>query len=144
MSHQRIRFITILTDLLLINAGFALAYVVRYQWQWFLPVSEQFFEPYGRYFSQQIVLNVLLIITFSQVRVWRRKRGEFWVDEMSRITYATAAGVGLMSMIAFFVQPEPFSRLMLVCVFLAIVLLVGALAFLPALALGPIVEQLLM
>ncbi len=125
MSHQRIRFITILTDLLLINVGFALAYVVRYQWQWFLPVSEQFFEPYGRYFSQQVVLNVLLIITFVQVRVWRRKRGEFWVDEMSRITYATAAGVGLMSMIAFFVQPEPFSRLMLVWVFLAIVLLVG-------------------
>jgi hypothetical protein len=54
MSHQRIRFITILTDLLLINAGFALAYVVRYQWQWFLPVSEQFFEPYGRYLSQQL------------------------------------------------------------------------------------------
>jgi FlaA1/EpsC-like NDP-sugar epimerase len=72
-----------------------------------------------------LVLNILLIITFIQVRVWRRKRGEFWVDEMSRITYATAAGVGLMSMIAFFVQPEPFSRLMLVWVFLAIVLLVG-------------------
>ena len=74
MIHQRIRFITVLTDLLLINVGFALAYVVRYKWQWFLPVSAQFFEPYGRYFSQQIVLNVLLIITFIQVRVWRRRR----------------------------------------------------------------------
>lgn len=125
MSHQRIRIATIITDLLLINAGFALAYVVRYQWQWFLPVDERFFEPYGRYFSQQLVLNVLLIITFNQVRVWRRKRGEFWVDELSRITYATAAGVGLMSMIAFFVQPEPFSRLMLAWVFLAIVLFIG-------------------
>ncbi|MCA9942296.1 MAG: sugar transferase [Anaerolineales bacterium] len=125
MSHQRIRFATIFTDLLLINAGFALAYVVRYQWQWFLPVDERFFEPYGRYLSQQVVLNILLIITFTQVRVWRRKRGEFWVDELSRITYATAAGVGLMSMIAFFVQPEPFSRLMLAWVFLAIALLIG-------------------
>lgn len=125
MSHQRIRIATILTDLLLINAGFALAYIVRYRWQWLLPVDEQFFEPYSRYFSQQLVLNILLISTFIQVRVWRRKRGEFWVDELSRITYATAAGVGLMSMIAFFVQPQPFSRLMLAWVFLAIVLLIG-------------------
>ena len=43
MSHQRIRFITILTDLLLINVSFALAYIIRYQWQWFLPVSDEFF-----------------------------------------------------------------------------------------------------
>ncbi|VAW38959.1 Undecaprenyl-phosphate galactosephosphotransferase [hydrothermal vent metagenome] len=125
MSHQRIRIATILSDLLLINAGFALAYVIRYRWQWLLPVDERFFEPYSRYFSQQIVLNILLVITFLQMRVWRRKRGEFWVDELSRITYATAAGIGLMSMIAFFVQPEPFSRLMLAWVFLAIVLFIG-------------------
>ena len=141
MIHQRIRFITVLTDLLLINVGFALAYVVRYKWQWFLPVSAQFFEPYGRYFSQQVVLNVLLIITFIQVRVWRRKRGEFWVDEMSRITYATAAGVGLMSMIAFFVQPEPFSRLMLIWVFLAIVLLVGVARLLRRVLLGVLYQR---
>ena len=141
MSHQRIRIATILTDLLLINVGFAIAYVIRYRWQWFLPVDERFFEPYGRYISQQIVLNILLIITFAQVRVWRRKRGEFWVDELSRITYATAAGVGLMSMIAFFVQPEPFSRLMLAWVFLTIVLLIGLARLLRRLLLGILYQR---
>ncbi|MCP4415821.1 MAG: hypothetical protein GY805_04315, partial [Chloroflexi bacterium] len=83
MSHQRIRFATILTDLLLINAGFALAYVIRYQWQWLRPVI--FSEPFVDYLGQMLLLNILLIFTFTQVRVWRRKRGEFWVDELSRV-----------------------------------------------------------
>ncbi|MCB8938450.1 MAG: sugar transferase [Ardenticatenaceae bacterium] len=123
MSHQRIRIATILTDLLLVNGGFALAYVIRYQWQWLRPIT--FLEPFSDYLGQLALLNILLIFTFIQVRVWRRKRGEFWVDELSRITYAVAAGIGLLSMIAFFVQPTPFSRLMYFWAFLAIVVLIG-------------------
>jgi exopolysaccharide biosynthesis polyprenyl glycosylphosphotransferase len=123
MSHQRIRIATILADLLLINGGFGLAYLIRYQWQWLRPVV--FSEPFADYLGQMLLLNILLIFTFAQVRVWRRKRGEFWVDEMSRITYAVAAGIGLLSMIAFFVQPTPFSRLMYFWAFLAIVTLIG-------------------
>ena len=124
MSHQRIRIATILSDLLLLNGGFALAYVIRYQWQWLRPIT--FLEPFADYLGQLALLNILLIFTFIQVRVWRRKRGEFWVDELSRITYAVAAGIGLLSMIAFFVQPTPFSRLMYFWAFLAIVVLIGA------------------
>jgi FlaA1/EpsC-like NDP-sugar epimerase len=82
-------------------------------------------EPFPDYLGQLLLLNILLIFTFAQVRVWRRKRGEFWVDELSRITYAVAAGIGLLSMIAFFVQPTPFSRLMYFWAFLAIVVLIG-------------------
>ena len=123
MSHQRIRIATILSDLLLINGGFALAYTIRYRWEWLRPVV--FSEPFSNYLQQLLLLNILLIFTFAQVRVWRRKRGEFWVDELSRITYAVAAGIGLLSMIAFFVQPTPFSRLMYFWAFLAIVILIG-------------------
>lgn len=123
MSHQKIRLATILSDLLLFNGGFALAYVIRYQWQWLRSIT--FLEPFSDYLGQMLLLNILLIFTFAQVRVWRRKRGEFWVDELSRITYAVAAGIGLLSMIAFFVQPTPFSRLMYFWAFLAIVVLIG-------------------
>lgn len=124
MSHQKIRFATVLSDLLLFNAGFALAYVIRYKWQWLRAIT--FSEPFPDYLGQMVLLNILLIFTFIQVRVWRRKRGEFWVDELSRITYAVAAGIGLLSMIAFFVQPTPFSRLMYFWAFLAIVVLIGS------------------
>jgi exopolysaccharide biosynthesis polyprenyl glycosylphosphotransferase len=126
MRTRRIRLYTILTDFLLINLGFWVAYVARYRWQWFMPVPEQFFEPYDIYLEQQIILNLLLILTFSQLRVWVRRRGEFWIDEVSRIASATATAIVLMMAITFFIQPEgPFSRLMLVWAFLFITLFVG-------------------
>jgi exopolysaccharide biosynthesis polyprenyl glycosylphosphotransferase len=123
MRTRRIRLITILSDFLLINFGFWVAYLARYRWQWFLPVPEQFAEPYDIYIEQQIVLNMLLIVTFSQLRVWVRRRGEFWIDEASRVAYATATATVLMMAVTFFSQPEgPFSRLMLFWSFLFIVL----------------------
>lgn len=123
MRNRGIRFITFAGDLILINLAFAVAYVVRYEWEWLRPV--QFQEPYSSYVEQQVVLNVLLILTFSQSRVWKRRRGEFWVDEMSRIAYATAAGITLMMAVTFFFQPTPFSRLLLFWTLVFIVLFIG-------------------
>jgi exopolysaccharide biosynthesis polyprenyl glycosylphosphotransferase len=126
MRNRRIRNLTILTDLILINLAFLVAYMARYEWQIFLAVPEEFYEPYSRYFSQQIILNGLLILTFSQNKVWRRRRGEFWIDEVSRVAFATATAIVLMMAITFFLQPNgPFSRLMLFWAFLFIVLFVG-------------------
>jgi exopolysaccharide biosynthesis polyprenyl glycosylphosphotransferase len=122
MSNQSIRYLTILSDLLLINLAFAFAYVVRYQWQWLLTVPDQFSEPYSRYLGQQTVLNILLVFTFSQSKVWTRRRGEFWIDEVARIGYATAAGITLMMAVTFFFQPTPFSRLLLFWALVFIVL----------------------
>lgn len=118
-----IRNFTILTDLLLVNVGFTLAYVARYIFQWFLPTT--FIVPYGEYVSQQILLNFLLIMTFSQNRVWRRRRGEFWLDEVSRVSYATATGVALLMAFTFFFRPLAFSRLLLVWVLVFIVALIS-------------------
>lgn len=123
MKSRTVRTWTIITDLILINLAFIFAYVVRYRWQWLRPVL--FDEPYTDYLGQQIVLTFLLLLTFTQSKVWRRRRGEFWVDEMSRISSATAAGIALMMAITFFFQPSPFSRLLLVWALLFIVLFIG-------------------
>ena len=48
MRHETVRYITIITDLLLINLAFVLAYLARYDWQWLRPVIYQ--EPYRRLF----------------------------------------------------------------------------------------------
>ncbi|MFQ5399452.1 MAG: sugar transferase [Anaerolineae bacterium] len=126
MRNRTIRIVTIVSDLLLINLAFAFAYVVRYQWQWLLPVPELFYEPYFRYLGQQLVLNVLLVLTFSQGKVWRRRRGEFWLDEVSRVGYATAAAITLMMAVTFFFQSEaPFSRLLLFWALVFIVTAIG-------------------
>lgn len=123
MKNQTVRYLTILTDLVLINLAFVLAYVARYQWQWLLPVT--FPEPYSGYLGQQLVLTLLLILTFSQHKVWRRRRGEAWVDETSRLVSATASGIALMMVFTFFFQPSPFSRLLLVWALVFIVLFIG-------------------
>lgn len=123
MRHQTVRYITIATDLLLINLAFVLAYVARYEWQWLRPVVYQ--EPYKGYLGQQLLLTGLLILTFHQHKVWRRRRGEAWVDEMSRIVSATASGIAIMMAISFFTQPAPFSRLLLVWAMVFIVILLG-------------------
>lgn len=123
MSNRAIRRLTILGDIILFNAGFALAYVIRYQWEWLRPVT--FHQTYTAYLPQQLLLNVVLIFTFARTRVWRRKRGEFITNEIERVGYATAAGVILMWIITFFVQPEPYSRLMLMWAFIAITLFIS-------------------
>lgn len=124
MKTRVIHWVTIVTDVLLINLAFLMAYVVRYVWQWFLPVI--FHDPYRDYLGQQLVLTVLLALTFRYTGVWRRRRGESWLDESARVATATAAGITLMMAVTFFLQPSPFSRLLLFWALLFIVLFIGA------------------
>ena len=124
MKNQLIHWTTIITDLVLINLAFLTAYVVRYEWQWFRPVL--FLEPYRDYLGQQLVLTILLALTFRYLGVWRRRRGELWLDEVARIATATAAGVMLTMAVTFFLQPSPFSRLLIFWALLFIVLFLSA------------------
>ncbi len=123
MSKNKVYFITIGVDILLINLAFVVAYLARYEWQWLRNVLAP--ASYQDYLPQQALLNIILMIAFTQARVWRRRRGEFWVDEVARIIYATAAGISLMWMITFFVQPVPFSRLLLIWALLFISLFIS-------------------
>jgi exopolysaccharide biosynthesis polyprenyl glycosylphosphotransferase len=111
-TSRAIRLLTIISDLLLMNLAFAFAYVVRYELQWLVPTT--FTDPYSRYLPQQVLLTALLIITYSQQGVWSRRRGDFWAEEVSRVVYATAAGVVLMVAATFFFRPLAFSRLLLI------------------------------
>ncbi len=122
MKNRAIHWATIATDLILINLAFLTAYLARYEWQWFRPVL--FFEPYRDYLGQQLILTVLLVLTFRATGVWRRRRGESWLDEAARIVTATAAGITLMMAVTFFLQPSPFSRLLIFWALLFIVVFI--------------------
>lgn len=124
MRSKVIHWITIITDLLLINLAFWAAYLARYVWQWLRPVL--YLEPYRDYLGQQLVLTILLAIAFRYTGVWRRRRGELWLDEVARIITATAAGIMLMMAVTFFLQPSPFSRLLIFWALLFIVLFLSA------------------
>ncbi len=123
MNHRVVHWVTIVTDLILINLAFVTAYIARYVGQWFLSVT--YLVPYQAYWDQQLVLTVLLALTFRYTGVWRRRRGELWLDEVARIVTATAAGIMLMMAVTFFFQPSPFSRLLLFWALLFIVLFIS-------------------
>jgi exopolysaccharide biosynthesis polyprenyl glycosylphosphotransferase len=122
-TNRTIRLLTIASDLLLINLAFVFAYIVRYRFEWLLPAT--FTDPYSRYIPQQVLLTALLIVTYSQNEVWTRRRGEFWVDEVSRVGYATAAGIILIVATTFFFRPLAFSRLLLIWTWLFISLFIA-------------------
>lgn len=121
-KNRVIHWATIATDIVLINLAFILAYIARYDWQWFRPVL--FYEPYSDYLGQQLILTVILLLTFRTTGTWRRRRGESWLDEAARIITATAAGITLMMAVTFFLQPSPFSRLLIFWALLFIVVFV--------------------
>ncbi|HZD09958.1 MAG TPA: hypothetical protein VE553_01350, partial [Candidatus Binatia bacterium] len=123
MTRRHIRNWTIATDLILINLAFVAAYIVRYRFEWLAETT--FEDPYSRYIGQQVLLTALLGITFYQNQVWLRRRGEFIIDEISRVGYATATGIALMMAITFFFRPLAFSRLLLVWALVFIVLFVS-------------------
>jgi exopolysaccharide biosynthesis polyprenyl glycosylphosphotransferase len=111
-SHRTIRRLTIVTDVLLINLAFVFSYLARYQFEWLMEAT--FVDvPYTGYVGQQLLFNAILIATFTQNNVWARRRGEFWVDEVSRAVYATVVGIALMMAITFLFRPLAFSRLLL-------------------------------
>lgn len=139
MNGRSIRALTIISDLLLINLAFALAYFVRYRLQWLLPVT--FSDPYEDYLGQQVILTSLLALTFNYSRVWQRRRGETWLEEVSRIISATAAGITLMTAVTFFLQPSPFSRLLLFWALLFIVIILGIARLLRRWILGSLYRQ---
>ena len=123
MNQRVVHWVTIAVDLLLINLGFMLAYVARYVWQLFLEVTA--YAPYRAYLGQQLVLTVLLALTFQATGVWRR-RSDSWLEEVARAGTATAAGITLMMAVTFFFQPAPFSRLLIFWALVFIVLFIGA------------------
>ncbi len=139
MTRRSIRNWTIVTDLILINLAFVAAYVVRYQFEWLAETT--FEDPYSIYIPQQILLTGLLMVTFYQNRVWRRRRGEFLIDEISRLGYATATGIALMMAITFFFRPLAFSRLLLVWALLFIVLFISIARLIRRFLLGVFYQQ---
>ena len=134
MNRRIVRTLTIISDILLFNLAFLFSYVARYEYEWILETTA--FAPYQAYLGQQVLLTALLIFTFSQNKVWQRRRGEFWTDELARIVYATAPAIALMVAYTFFFRPLAVSRLLLVWAFLFIVLFLGGARLLRRLALS--------
>jgi exopolysaccharide biosynthesis polyprenyl glycosylphosphotransferase len=102
----------IITDVLLINLAFAIAYWMRYELQWFASVDEANFVSYSAFIPISLALTVLLLGIYKLNGVYDQPRGASWFDEVYRLTTGTATGIIVMVfVIVFLFRPFFYSRL---------------------------------
>ena len=97
-------------DVLLIHLGFVLAYWIRYDLQWPLPVADSNYVPFDEYVSTEIVFVVLLVAVYVAHKVYVYSRGQSWIEEMATVFSGTMSGTMLMIVITYFFPELSYSR----------------------------------
>lgn len=100
----------IVLDVLLIHLGFVLAYWIRYDLQWPLPVADSNYVPFDEYVSTEIVFVVLLVAVYVAHKVYVHSRGRSWIEEMATVFSGTMSGTMLMIVITYFFPELSYSR----------------------------------
>ncbi|OGO42227.1 MAG: undecaprenyl-phosphate glucose phosphotransferase [Chloroflexi bacterium RBG_16_57_9] len=115
----------VLLDVILINMAFALAYWIRYEAQWVIPVDEVNYNPFDAYTGIVVLLSLLLPIAFKVEGLYDQRREASWLDEVYSIFSGTLIGIAVLVFLFFYVRPLVYSRLMLFYLFVLIVILVS-------------------
>ncbi len=123
-SLSRTLWLTVLLDAAVINAAFALSYVMRYELELFVPVDERFFAPYSDYLLMQLGFTALMLIFLAVDGAYAERRTASVFNDLYRIINA-ASTVGVVTFAAvFLLLPAVYSRFMILwAVVLTIVLL---------------------
>jgi exopolysaccharide biosynthesis polyprenyl glycosylphosphotransferase len=111
---------TILTDILLINVAFVLAYWLRYELQWIRSVEFENYVPYQVFLPMAVLFTGILILTFAAQKVYLLPRGRSLSDEIAGLFNATTTGIVILIVILFIGQPRFYSRLIYIFASLAV------------------------
>lgn len=103
--------VMIALDAILINAAFYLAYLVRYELQWFRGVEEAFFVPFSNYIPSAAILTGILILVYLIEGLYTPRRGRPWFDEVYTIFRGAVTGIATMIIVSLFARPTLQSRL---------------------------------
>ncbi len=118
MSSSRllkiVTVVTVLTDLALMFAAFAIAYVIRYQLQWFRDVDPAYFTTFLPYVPMAVLQTTLTLIAFALEGVFRVRRGASLADEIYGVINGVTTGFVIEIFILFFWRPLVYSRLIFV------------------------------
>ncbi len=123
--RRAVALLTALSDIVLINVAFALAYFVRYQLEWPRPVIDEYYVPYRTFVPIVALFTGVLLLTFQLEKVYEVRRGRPWLDEVYAIINGTTNGVILL-IVFFFVSGSPlYSRLIFLYAAVAVVVVLG-------------------
>jgi len=121
-KYKRLLYVSlILSDIVLINLAFALAYWIRYELQWIRAVDEANYVPYVEYLPVSLLLTAVLLIAYKLDGVYEFPRGRSWLAESYRIVRGTTTGIIIMVVGLFFYRPYFFSRLIFIYAFVLII-----------------------
>jgi len=129
VSRKVFRWVPLLkaiVDAVLINVGFFLAYVARYQLQWFRPVDEAFLVPYNTYLPSSLTLTAILLLMFWTEGLYSAKRKDSWLSDVYVIVRGAVTGVAALYVIALVYRAVLYSRLIFAYAGLTVVLLLSA------------------
>jgi exopolysaccharide biosynthesis polyprenyl glycosylphosphotransferase len=113
-------------DFVLINAGFLLAYWLRYDLRLWPEQSEFFDAPLRSYYLAQVLLVGVVLTEFARRGLYRLKRTTAWLDEVGTIVSGTTVGISVLVMVFFVFRPGVTSRAMLFFAWVVIIVLLSA------------------
>ncbi len=101
----------VISDAILINIAFAIAYWVRYDLQWLRAVDPAYVVPISVYIPFALILTGVLILAYRRQGLYRLRQGASWFDEFYAIINATTTGIVIMVVLVFILRPTFYSRL---------------------------------
>jgi exopolysaccharide biosynthesis polyprenyl glycosylphosphotransferase len=101
----------VISDAILINIAFAIAYWVRYDLQWLRAVDPAYEVPFTVFIPFALILTGLLILIYRQGGLYQLRQGASWFDELYAIVNGTTTGIVIMVVLVFISRPAFYSRL---------------------------------
>jgi exopolysaccharide biosynthesis polyprenyl glycosylphosphotransferase len=126
LRNQRLNLaLRLIIDLLLINATFIVAYLIRYNLQWGAEVSEENHVPLSAYIGGQIAYVGIFFVVLQFKGFYRLSRTVTLIDEVGMIASAAAYSILTMLALIFLTRPLEVSRLMFFYLFPISLILLG-------------------
>lgn len=119
------RYLLALSDMLLIVLAFAIAYAVRYEFQWFRTVEPDYNISFIQYAPFLAALLIILPVAYYLSDVYPYRRGRSLVEQVYAIATATAVGVMVVIIFSLFFSATLYSRLIFLYAAFLITLLLG-------------------
>lgn len=101
----------VISDVILINVAFAIAYWIRYDLQWLRAVDPANVVPLSAYAPFALILTAVLILAYRPQGLYSLRQNISWFDELTAIINGTTTGIVIMVVLVFISRPTFYSRL---------------------------------
>ena len=124
MSPRRVHWTSlakVLADAVLINAAFFVAYLMRYEWQWYRPVDEAYRVPFSVYFPNSLALTAILLLVYWAEGAYSYTHKRSWFSDVWVILRGAVTGVAALYVFSLLQRAVLYSRLIFAYAGIAIV-----------------------